>query len=94
MHKVIEALKTFILNVKEAISISAQSSIRFVKKGAKLPCKISPPFGILHHASDWVLLADLNSDCCFPVQIVFTQLRPAITVFSNSLRNTILIELT
>ena len=66
----------------------------FVKKGAKVPRKRTPPVGILHHASDWVLLADLNSNYCFPVHIAFTQLRPDITIFSNSLRKVILIELT
>ena len=52
------------------------------------------PVGILHHGSDWILLADLNKTYCFPVQIAFTQLRPDIKIFSNSLRKIILIELT
>ena len=52
------------------------------------------PVGILHHGSDWILLADLNKTYCFPVQIAFTQLRPDIKIFSNSLRKVILIELT
>ena len=94
LHQVIEALLTFISNKKEAVPISAKSSIMFVKKGAKVPCKRTPPVGILHYASDWVLLADLNSNYCFPVHIAFTQLRPDITIFSNSLRKVILIELT
>ena len=66
----------------------------FVKKGAKVPCKRTPPVGILHYASDWFLLEDLNSNYCFPVYTAFTQLRPDITIFSNSLRKIILIELT
>ena len=75
------------------VPISAKSSIKFVKKGAKVPCKRSPPVGIFHHASDWVLLADLNSNYCFPVHIAFIQPRPDITIFSNYLRKIILIEL-
>ena len=59
-----------------------------------MPCKRTALVGILHYASDWILLADLNSNYCFPVHIAFTQLRPDITIFSNSLRNVILIELT
>ena len=55
-----------------------------------MPCKRTPPVGTL----DWVLLADPNSNYCFPVHIAFTQLRPDITIFSNSLRKVILIELT
>ena len=93
-HQVIEALQTFISNIKEGVPISAKSSIMFVKKGAKLPRKRTPPVGILHCVSDWVLLAGLNSYYCFPVHIAFTQLRPDITIFPNSLRKVILIELT
>ena len=32
LQKIIEALTTFILNIKEAVPISAKSSIKFVKK--------------------------------------------------------------
>ena len=71
LYKFIEPLKTFILNIK-AVAISAKSSVKFVKKGAKVPCKRTPPVSVLHHASNWVLLADLNSNYCFPVHIVFT----------------------
>ena len=90
LRQFVEALKTFISNIKEAVHVSAKSSITFVKKRSKR----TPPVGILHHASDWVLLADLNSNYCFPVHIAFTQLRPDITIFANSLRKVILIELT
>ena len=94
LRQVIAGLKTFISHIKETMPISAKTSTEFVKKGAKVPPKRSPPVGILHHASDWVLIADLNSNYCFPVHIAFTQLRPDITIFSNSLRKVILIELT
>ena len=62
LHQVIAALETFISNIKEAVPIPAKTSIKFMKKGAKVPRKRSPPNGILHHASDWVLIADLNSN--------------------------------
>ena len=94
LRQVIAALQSFISNIKETVPISAKTSIKFVKKGAKVPRKRSPPVGILHHVSDWVLIADLNSSYCFPVHIAFTQLRPDITIFSNNLRKVILIELT
>ena len=58
-----------------------------------MPGKRTPLIGILHQASNWVLLADPNSNYCFPVHIAFTQLRPDIKIFSNSLRKIILIEL-
>ena len=57
-----------------------------------MPSKRTPPVVILHHASDWILLADLNKTYCFPVHIAFTQLRPDITIFS--LRKVIFIDLT
>ena len=62
LRKVIEVLKTFILNIKEAVPILSKLSIRFLKKGAKMPHKRTPLVGIINHASDWALLADLNSN--------------------------------
>ena len=59
-----------------------------------MPRNRTPPVGILHHASVWVLLADLNINYCFIVHIPFILLRPDITIFSNSVRKVILIELT
>ena len=76
------------------VPISRKSSIKFVKNGAKVPRKWSPLVGILRHAWDWVLLADLNCNYSLPVHITFTQLRPDITIFSNNLRKVFLIELT
>ena len=64
------------------------------KKWVNVPPKRTPPVGILHHASDWVLLVDFFSKYWFQVHIAFTQLRPDITIFSNSLRKVIVIELT
>ena len=46
LRQVIEALKTSISNMKEAVPVSAKSSIVFVKKGAKVPGKRTPPVGI------------------------------------------------
>ena len=91
LREVIEVLKTFILNIKVTVPISPKSSIKFVRKGTKVPRKRTPPVGILHHASDWILLADLSKTYCFPVHIAFTQLRLDITIFSNNLRKVIFI---
>ena len=71
----------YCINLKDAVPISAKSSIKFVRKGAKVTRKKTPSVGILHHASQWILLADLNKNFCFPVHIAFTQLRPDITIF-------------
>ena len=90
----LESLKSFILNIKQTVPISHKSSIKFVKKGTKVPHKRTPPVGILHQASDWVHLADIDSNYYFPIHIAFTKLRPDIGIFSNVLRKFILIELT
>ena len=94
LRKLIQSLKSFILIIKQKVPISPKSSIKLVKKGTKVLHKRTPPVGILHQASDWVLLADLDNNYCFPVHIAFTQLRPDITIFSIVLREVILIELT
>ena len=65
-----------------------------MRKGTKVPHKRTPPIGILNHASDRFLLADLNKIYCFPAHIAFTQLRSDIIIFSNSLRKVVFIELT
>ena len=65
--KVFEALKASFLNIKEAVAISANLSVKFEQKGEKVLRKRSLQVGILHHASDRVLLTDLNSNYCFTV---------------------------
>ena len=94
LRKIIESLKSFILNIKQKVPISPKSSVKSVNEGTKVPHKRTPPVGILHQTSDWVLLADIDSNYHFPIHIAFTQLRPDITIFSNVLRKVILIELT
>ena len=83
LHKIIESGKSFILKIKQTVPISPKSSIKFVKKGTKVPRKRTLPVGTLHQTSDWVL-ADLDSNYCFPIHIAFTQLRPDITILSNA----------
>ena len=94
LHKIIESLKSFILNIKQVVPIYPKSSIKFLKRETKVSCKRNSPVGIFHQASDWVLLADLDGNYCFPIHISFTQLRPNITIFSSVLRKVIIVELT
>ena len=67
LPKVIEVLKNFILNIKEALTLSTKLSIKFPKKGANVPSERIPPLDISHHASNRILLRELNSNYCFPV---------------------------
>ena len=83
-----------IKNIKSTVLASKQPiKIKFVKKGTRVKNKNSSPSGILHQASDWVFLGDLDGSFSFPPHIAFTELRPDITFFSNKLTRVILIEL-
>ena len=50
--------------------------------------------GILHLASDWILLADVKGDYLFPFQLALTELHPDILLFSKSSKRAVLLELT
>ena len=84
-----------IKNIKSTVPTSKQPiKIKFVKRGTSVKSKNSSPSGILHQASDWVLLGHLDGSFSFPTQIAFTELRPDINIFSKKLKRVILIELT
>ena len=88
-------IRSSIKNIKTTVPASKQPiKIKSAKKGTRVKNKNSSPSGILHQASDWVLLGDLDGSFSFPPHIAFTQLRPDITIFSNKLKRVILIELT
>ena len=65
-----------------------------MKAGKSVPKSKVKPTGILHLASDWVIVSDLKNSYIFPGHIALTSLRPDIVIFSNSLKRVILIELT
>ena len=50
LRKVIEVLKTFIFNINDTVPISPKSSIKFTRKGTKVPRKGLPllVFYIMH----------------------------------------------
>ena len=67
--------------IKSSVPSSKQPiKIKFVKKGTKVKTKNSSSV-ILHQASDWALLRDLDGTFSFPLHIAFTELRPDITLF-------------
>ena len=91
---IITIIRSSIKNIKSTVPASNQPiKIKFVKKGTRVKNKNSSPSGILHQASDWVLLGDLDGSFSFPSHIAFTELRPDIVIFSNKLKRVILIEL-
>ena len=92
---IISNIRSSIKNIKSSVPTSKQPiKIKFVKKGPRVKNKTCSPSGILHHASDQVLIADLDDNFSFPPHIAFTELRQDITIFSNKLKSVILIELT
>ena len=70
------------------------TKLAFVKAGKSVSKSKVKPTGILHLASDWVIVSDLKNSYIFPGHIALTSLRPDIVIFSNSLKRVMLIELT
>ena len=50
--------------------------------------------GILHSANDWTLLLDIDGQLSSPPEIVFTNLRPDIVIWSQRSKTVIIGELT
>ena len=70
------------------------NTIKFVKSGTKCSKTKIASKGILHLASDWILLADVKGDYLFPFQLALTELHPDILLFSKSSKRAVLLELT
>ena len=86
------ALNAFICSIESMVS-KEQNFIKFVKKGTKVRQKKTPHVGTLHQSVDWILKAGLDKKYNFPLHIAYTELQPDITIYSNSARKLILIEL-
>ena len=90
---VVVALESFLFS--KCNNIQSNSSINFVKAGAKLS-KYTKKLhsGLLHLTTDWKLLSDLGGKLIFPSFIAITHLRPGIELFSTSIKTVIILELT
>ena len=66
-----------------------------MKEGGKvfIP-QVDHQTGILHSANDWTLLLDINEQLSFPPEIVFTNVRPDIVIWSMRSKTVIIGELT
>ena len=72
-----------------------QNFIKFVKKGIKVrQKKDSSSAYVTPECVDWIVRADLDKKYNFPLHIAYTELWPTITIYSNSAKKVILIELT
>jgi hypothetical protein len=77
------------------LSSSFVSSGTESKQNTGLSRRVLNPRKLLDGAQDWQLLADFDHDpMLFPPQIVATQLRPDVVVWSTSSRAVVLFELT
>ena len=71
-----------------------QNFVIFVKKSTKVKQKKTFQLGRLHQCVDLILVADLDKKNNFPFHIACTELQPDITIYSNSAKKVILIQLT
>ena len=63
-------------------------------EGRVSPTAFRPDTGQLSGARDWKLQADLGQRLCFPAEILSTNLRPDLVLWSTSLKLVYIIELT
>ena len=75
--------------------VSARDIV-FVKEGEKAEgsSRKTLKVGILDAASDWEFMVDLNPRLVFPLDIVYTALRPDIVIVSRAIKSLVIIELT
>ena len=73
-----------------------QKTTMFVREGRKAPKHLStkPEAGHLYVARDWKMLADIGKQLVFPPEIVSTNLRPDLVLWSPSTKTAYIIELT
>ena len=93
LQHLVLVLKSFLKNLPINTTKKC-NTIKFVKSGTKCSKTKSSSKGILHLASDWILLADVKGDYLFPFQLALTELRPDILLFSKSSKRAVLLELT
>ena len=91
LEMVVLEFKLFLSSLSTNITNSTQ--IKFVKEGTVPKPNKRNVCGILHEASDWILLHNLEK-LVIPSFLAVSSLRPDILVFSVSVKKVVLIELT
>ena len=95
---VLSVLLSFIKEFLKSYKVTSSDTnkrIKFVKAGAKVPKnKKSAPSGLLHLASDWSVLCDLESPLVVPPFLAVTRLRPDMLLYSIKSKICIILELT
>ena len=81
-------------NSQPSSKSSKPAQIAFVKEGSKPgQSKSKPPRGILAGAKDWELRLDLNSRLYFPPEVILTDMRPDLIIWSKGAKTIIIGEL-
>ena len=89
-------LKEIAAGLKEARKTKKKKQLTFIKfvpAGCTESRSDRGCQGILATASDWILMADLQTQLVLSAEITVTRLRPDIVMWSRSTRNLIIIEL-
>ncbi|XP_057297663.1 uncharacterized protein LOC130628696 [Hydractinia symbiolongicarpus] len=90
----VKALKEFLVSY-EPLKVSKCNKINFIPAGQSPSKKRHTKCpGLLHLASDWKILSDLDSVLVVPPYIAITQLRPDVLLISSSSKTVIMLELT
>ena len=90
-------LKEVAAGLEEARKSKKKKQLTFIKFGPAGSTESSSDRGcqgILATASDWILMANLQTRLVFPPEFAVTRLQPDIVMWSRSTRNLIIIELT
>ena len=93
LNSLVDALNIFIKELPK-LPVKCINKVSFVKAGVCKTRTKSKPTGILHLSNDWKVVADLSDGYMFPGHIAVSALRPAIVIYSNTLKRVIIVELT
>ena len=94
LEQVAIAVDSQVMSVNDLVPVCGIQTIKFVKSGAKPQQNLRQQTGILRRSNDWKTVVDLGGRSRFPQHICDTNLRPDIVIWSNRLKQVILVELT
>ncbi len=89
-----KALESLVARFNSQTPSTKVTTIPFVSAGAPTKCSTKSPLGILSAACDWELRLDLEKRLYFPPDIVVTDLRPDIVIWSKNAKTVVIGELT
>ena len=87
-----KALESLVARFNSQTPSCKVTTIPFVTAGAPIKCSNKPSIGILSAACDWELRLDLERRLYFPPDIIVTDLRPDIVIWSKSVKTLLLLE--